>query len=220
MIAVTEEGDTCQDWGKDTVNRNSGNDPADHPEAGLIKNYCRNPSKAEKPWCYTLNPLKKWGYCAIPVCSEIVSADVFAADMPIMHVFPSQAQYYVYIKDQMTWLEARKACQKLGGDLATFPSYKTFDDVVAALKLSNYLETNSGVWVGANRRQTGGKPEDFKWISGEFLPVDFNKWHIGYVGDKEDKGAFISYENYQKFILLSNPLAFPHQSLCQIFLNN
>merc|ERR1719187_278896 len=69
MIAVTEEGDTCQDWGKDTVNRNSGNDPADHPEAGLIKNYCRNPSKAEKPWCYTLNPSKKWGYCAIPVCS-------------------------------------------------------------------------------------------------------------------------------------------------------
>merc|ERR1719435_17080 len=72
MIAVTEEGDTCQDWGKDTVNRNSGNDPEDHPDAGLIKNYCRNPSKAEKPWCYTLNPLKKWGFCSIPHCSEFI----------------------------------------------------------------------------------------------------------------------------------------------------
>merc|ERR1719431_577666 len=72
MIAVTEEGDTCQDWGKDTVHSNSNNEPADHPEAGLIKNYCRNPDGSEKPWCYTLNPSKKWGYCTIPLCPALI----------------------------------------------------------------------------------------------------------------------------------------------------
>ena len=138
--------------------------------------------------------------------------------MPIMHVFPSQAQYYVYIKDKMTWFEARKACQKLGGDLATFPSYKAWDAAVAAIKLSDYLESNSGIWVGATLQGLAWL-DDWKWISGESLPGDYNKW--GHHGDyKVDKGAFISYENYQKFILLSHQQSFPHQALCQIFLNN
>ena len=34
------------------------------------KNYCRNPEDvdSEEPWCYTMNPRIRWGYCDVKLC--------------------------------------------------------------------------------------------------------------------------------------------------------
>ncbi len=33
-------------------------------------NYCRNPdNKPDGPWCYTMDPNKRWEHCAVPLCS-------------------------------------------------------------------------------------------------------------------------------------------------------
>merc|ERR1712142_305851 len=69
-LAVTKKGHTCQDWDKDTVQDNSGNDPEDRPGTGLVKNYCRNPDSTSKgAWCYTLPQGVAWDYCDIPLCA-------------------------------------------------------------------------------------------------------------------------------------------------------
>jgi len=62
--AVTKSGQECQYW-----NTNSPHEPAHKPAGGNAENYCRNPSKAQEPWCYTTDENKKWEYCGIPKCS-------------------------------------------------------------------------------------------------------------------------------------------------------
>ena len=45
--------------------------PGAYPEAGLLKNYCRNPDGESFPWCYTTDKSKRWDYCDIPLCSDV-----------------------------------------------------------------------------------------------------------------------------------------------------
>ena len=57
----TESGITCQAWDSQT------------PHAHLYSyvstsNYCTNPDKGPKPWCYTTDPDVRWEYCNIPYC--------------------------------------------------------------------------------------------------------------------------------------------------------
>ena len=33
-------------------------------------NYCRNPTNGKTAWCYTMDPNKKWEYCAVPTCGS------------------------------------------------------------------------------------------------------------------------------------------------------
>jgi len=153
-------------------------------------------------------------------------ADFSATDMPNMDEFPSRAPYYVYIKQKMTWFEARKACQKLGGDLATFPSHKAFDNIVAAIEPifddSGPEGLDGGIWVGASRQ--GETWEDlkrnhWKWVTGESFPRDFNKWNNGAWPDATNyKGAYITYNKYsKKGFLVAYFQSFPYlYSLCQI----
>merc|ERR1712142_463876 len=69
-LAVTKKGHTCQDWDKDTVQSNTGNEPWDAPNAGLVKNFCRNPDgDSSGPWCYTLTDGERWDNCDIPLCA-------------------------------------------------------------------------------------------------------------------------------------------------------
>ena len=37
--------------------------PSSEPDAGLEKNYCRNPSSDTAIWCYTTDPNIRWDYC-------------------------------------------------------------------------------------------------------------------------------------------------------------
>ena len=68
-LSVTENGDECQDWSAQYPQSHKYT-PEAYPDAGLESNYCRNPSGSKSPWCYTINPDKRWGWCNVPECKE------------------------------------------------------------------------------------------------------------------------------------------------------
>lgn len=63
-ISTTITGRTCQHWKKQS--------PHAHRfyNVGDGHNYCRNPDREAKPWCYTTDKDKRWEYCDIPLCSK------------------------------------------------------------------------------------------------------------------------------------------------------
>ncbi|XP_022321438.2 uncharacterized protein LOC111123420 isoform X1 [Crassostrea virginica] len=60
----TQGGLTCMRWDSQS--------PHSHKYGNLKdqENYCRNPfgSEPKGPWCYTIDPNKRWDYCSIPMC--------------------------------------------------------------------------------------------------------------------------------------------------------
>ncbi|GAB1300519.1 Plasminogen [Apodemus speciosus] len=69
--AVTATGTPCQGWAAQEPHRHSIFTPKTNPQAGLEKNYCRNPDgDVNGPWCYTTNPRKLYDYCDIPPCAS------------------------------------------------------------------------------------------------------------------------------------------------------
>ncbi|XP_054542943.1 apolipoprotein(a) isoform X3 [Pan troglodytes] len=66
---ITVTGRTCQAWSSMTPHSHSRT-PAYYPNAGLIKNYCRNPDPVAAPWCYTTDPSVRWEYCNLTRCSD------------------------------------------------------------------------------------------------------------------------------------------------------
>jgi hypothetical protein len=36
-------------------------------------NYCRDPDREGKPWCYTMDPEKRWEFCGVPQCQGLLS---------------------------------------------------------------------------------------------------------------------------------------------------
>ncbi|VDI66199.1 plasminogen, partial [Mytilus galloprovincialis] len=67
-ISVTDEGRTCQRWDSTTPHS-----PTNYALVDTFKhNFCRNPTDSgkDRPWCYTIDPDKRWEYCTIPYCLE------------------------------------------------------------------------------------------------------------------------------------------------------
>nr|XP_014339977.1 PREDICTED: hepatocyte growth factor isoform X2 [Latimeria chalumnae] len=68
----TRFGITCSMWDKNTTDTKSRLTSENSPNAGLEKNYCRNPDNdIHGPWCYTDNPLIPWDYCDIHECEVV-----------------------------------------------------------------------------------------------------------------------------------------------------
>jgi hypothetical protein len=61
---TTSSGLTCQAWGSNT--------PYKHQFGSFDDslNNCRHPYGSGKPWCYTMDPKKRWEYCDIPMCCK------------------------------------------------------------------------------------------------------------------------------------------------------
>ncbi|XP_042545698.1 plasminogen [Dipodomys spectabilis] len=68
--AKTKGGVACQKWSATSPHRPNYT-PEKFPAEGLEENYCRNPDNdALGPWCYTMDPEKRFDYCDIPECEE------------------------------------------------------------------------------------------------------------------------------------------------------
>ncbi|XP_023370408.1 apolipoprotein(a)-like [Otolemur garnettii] len=67
--STTVTGRKCQSWLSMTPHQHSRT-PANYPNGGLVRNYCRNPDGAGRPWCYTTDPSVRWEYCNLTQCSE------------------------------------------------------------------------------------------------------------------------------------------------------
>ncbi|XP_056002874.1 uncharacterized protein LOC125661847 isoform X2 [Ostrea edulis] len=57
-----DTGDLCQRWDSQYPHAHSLTYLSDQ------SNYCRNPDGESGPWCYTVNPNKRWSICSIPSC--------------------------------------------------------------------------------------------------------------------------------------------------------
>lgn len=61
-VSVTKSGKTCQAWNSQT--------PHNHGFTSLQENYCRTIDNEPAPWCYTMDPSKRWELCNIPYCGK------------------------------------------------------------------------------------------------------------------------------------------------------
>jgi hypothetical protein len=72
-VSETVNGIECQRWDSNTPHK---------PQSSLIRadkfpeysvadasNYCRDPSKTGRPWCYTNDPNDRWDFCKVPSCT-------------------------------------------------------------------------------------------------------------------------------------------------------
>uniref|UniRef100_A0A8C9QG99 Kringle domain-containing protein n=1 Tax=Spermophilus dauricus TaxID=99837 RepID=A0A8C9QG99_SPEDA len=71
-ISKTMSGIECQAWDSQTPHAH-GYIPSKFPNKNLKMNYCRNPdgephNDEKGPWCYTVDPEKRFEYCDIPEC--------------------------------------------------------------------------------------------------------------------------------------------------------
>ncbi|CAB9499427.1 Apolipoprotein(a) (Fragment) [Seminavis robusta] len=66
-IARTEANEQCQRWNSQDPHTHNYYDDL-FSDAGLDENYCRNPGGDARPWCYTTNPVSRWGWCDVPFC--------------------------------------------------------------------------------------------------------------------------------------------------------
>jgi len=65
----TLSGRQCQSWSVDSPHLNPENKPS--TSNNLESNYCRNPKSSDnEPWCYTVDPNKRWEYCGVPRCIQ------------------------------------------------------------------------------------------------------------------------------------------------------
>ncbi|XP_063299407.1 plasminogen [Pelobates fuscus] len=68
--SLTVTGKKCQAWGS-SIPHNHEKTPANYPNAGLEKNYCRNPDNDKGPWCFTTDPSVRWEFCNLKKCNEV-----------------------------------------------------------------------------------------------------------------------------------------------------
>ena len=111
-----------------------------------------------------------------------------AADVSVQNTFKVEGKVYFFINQLKTFDEARSVCKKLGGDLASSLSYKEFDAVTAKLKL---LGSGALVYAGA-KMQGSDLMNDWMWVTGEPLPIKFQKWrrnNDGTIWEPNGRGA-------------------------------
>ncbi|XP_062994939.1 tissue-type plasminogen activator [Elgaria multicarinata webbii] len=72
MWSMTNGGIECLNWDNDALAEGYNARQPGALKLGLGKhNYCRNPDKSTKPWCYIFKAGKYlWDYCTIPPCSN------------------------------------------------------------------------------------------------------------------------------------------------------
>uniref|UniRef100_A0A8C8GSL0 Plasmin n=1 Tax=Oncorhynchus tshawytscha TaxID=74940 RepID=A0A8C8GSL0_ONCTS len=80
-ISTTENGYTCQHWNAQKPH-NHGYIPSALLEKYLEENYCRNPDGDPRPWCFTTSPSKRWDFCSIPRCSDLLTPREFSSLVP------------------------------------------------------------------------------------------------------------------------------------------
>ncbi len=85
---------------------------------------------------------------------------------PVKTVFNGHTYYY--FTEPMTWYEAKKLCENLGGHLVTINSAEE------NAYLYDLIDPSRSVWIGATDRDKEGT---FSWVTGE--PFSYENWETG-----------------------------------------
>ena len=71
QVSTTFDGVKCQRWDRQKPHRHGFTDTDGF---GLgPHNYCRNPDGESAPWCYTTDAEKRWDFCPIAKCSDVIA---------------------------------------------------------------------------------------------------------------------------------------------------
>jgi len=62
LANMGESGRNCMNWVEQGKFK-KGHGVGSH-------NYCRNPNGRKRPWCFTIDPQKKWEYCTVAECKD------------------------------------------------------------------------------------------------------------------------------------------------------
>ncbi|CAH1256173.1 LPA [Branchiostoma lanceolatum] len=167
IVAVTKTGRTCQRWDSKSPHKPSYKSPD-----GTDHNYCRNPSNAAEPWCYTTDPGKRWEYCDIPGCGKIFFSTY--------GVGGAQMTHFKVVNIRKTAADAKAYCRaEENGQLAdvTSPTVQSF-----LLKtIQEYGSNSRNYWVGLHDATGSG---GWKWADGTPLSAcSFRNWAPGEPGN-------------------------------------
>ena len=102
----------------------------------------------------------------------------------VQKVIFTEEKMLVVMKKNLNWRSARQECKKLGGDLASLSSETELDQLAQTLNVKN-PGGNVGVWLGAQLVDHEDPTQKWKWITGETLPADSDKWRSGQRDDGE-----------------------------------
>merc|ERR1711962_1057904 len=62
-VSTTASGKSCQAWASSVPHNHT------YTHLSLEENYCRTDDHTG-PWCYTIDPDKKWEDCLVPICND------------------------------------------------------------------------------------------------------------------------------------------------------
>ena len=118
---------------------------------------------------------------------EPTEAPTEAPTEPPTEPEPVYEYFYEVVKSDMSWLEAKSACEAKGGYLATISSQEEFDRI-------SQLAADSGLtylWVGAYLQSDSSSWADSAWITGESWT--FENWYPGEPSKTDSDGTRESY---------------------------
>ena len=91
-LSHTVTGRKCQEWAKDVPHKHRYHIDNRYPEGSEVeaKSFCRDPDGDGAPWCYTIDPDKRWEYCGIPSCTSRLNSLHY---ITLNHCY---TRYYMY----------------------------------------------------------------------------------------------------------------------------
>uniref|UniRef100_A0A8W8MGF7 Metalloendopeptidase n=1 Tax=Magallana gigas TaxID=29159 RepID=A0A8W8MGF7_MAGGI len=72
-VSHTVTGLPCQMWDSNTPHTH------DYNKLTNDQNYCRNTDSSKAPWCMTMDPSVRWGYCDVPRCERVEQECILTA---------------------------------------------------------------------------------------------------------------------------------------------
>lgn len=94
---------------------------------------------------------------------------------------------YIVIPADVTWLEAKQACESMGGTLATITSREEFEKVCEQADASGLTY----LWLGACLQNASDEWSEATWITGE--PWSYTNWYPGEPSKQDADGTLESY---------------------------
>ena len=121
--------------------------------------------------------------CTYDGCDPKVGCEFLSLPAPITSCDGAQAQGWCFaaLKADGNWAQARKNCQKWGGELA---GLRNADDNALGRKVADAACGKASAWIGLNDRAQEGK---FVWANG--LGSAFGNWNGGEPNDYGNEDA-------------------------------